>query len=176
MREILLENGTVKRFFAKIDGLSRIYDGEKNLALFLWRASRTNEPCENPLYPDFVAREIRKGQFRPADVTIEKRNGLEYIIPKVAKKTPDSIWKAQGTSLFDRPNTFVGKNWEYVEIPEGTKIPDGLLIVKDNYNERFKAVHYSIVPNHAMSVKAFKLLIDTLLRNIEIRRGQLKNA
>lgn len=86
MKEVLIQTSTVKKFFAKIDGLSRIYGGEKDLALFLWRASRTDEPCENPLHPDFVPREIRKGQFRPADVTIEKRNGVEYIIPKVTKK------------------------------------------------------------------------------------------
>ncbi|PUA27005.1 MAG: hypothetical protein B0W54_19420 [Cellvibrio sp. 79] len=174
MKEILLQTGTVKKFFAKIDGLSRIYDGEKDLALFLWRASRTDEPCENPLHPDFVPREIRKGQFRPADVTIENRNGVEYIIPKVTKKSSDDIWKAQGTSLFDRSNTFKGKNWEYIEIPEGTSIPDGLLIIKDDYNDRMQATHYSIVPDHMMSIKAFKLLLDNLLINIETRRGQLR--
>ena len=123
-----------------------------------------------------MPRELRKGQFRPADVTIEQRNGIDYIIPKISKKTSHGIWKAQGTSLFDRSNTFVGKNWEYIEIPEGTKIPVGLLIIKDDYNERFEATHYSIVPDHAMSLKAFKLLIDSLLKNIEIRRGQQKNA
>ncbi len=176
MKEVLIESGTVKKFFAKINGLSRIYDGEKDLGLFLWRASRTDQPCVNPLHPDFVPRELRKGQFRPADVTIERRNGVEYIIPKVSKKTSESIWKAQGTSLFDRPDTFKGKNWEYIEIPEGTKIPDGILIIKDDYNERFEATHYSIAPNHAMSVKAFKLLLNTLLTNIEVRRGELKNA
>lgn len=176
MKEVLIETGTVKRFFAKIDGLSRIYDGEKDLALFLWRASRTDQPCENPLYPDFVPRELRKGQFRPADVTIEQRNGIDCIIPKIYKKTPQGIWKAQGTSLFNRPDTFIGKNWEYIEIPEGTKIPAGILIIEDDYNDRFEATHFSIVPDHPMSVKAFKLLIDLLLRNIEIRRGQLKNA
>lgn len=165
-----------KQFFAKINGFSRTYDGEKDLGLFLWRVSRTDQPCENPLHPDFVSREIRKGQFRPADVTIEQRDGVEYIIPKISKKTSDSLWKAQGTSLFDRPNTFKGKNWEYVEIPEGTKIPDGLLIIKDDYNERFEATHYSISPNHAMSVKTFKLLIKNILNNIDVRRGQFKNA
>ncbi len=176
MKEVSLETGTVKKFFAKIDGLSRIYDGNKDLGLFLWRASRTDQPCENPLFPDFIPREIRKGQFRPADITIERRNNVDYVVPKVTKKASDDIWKAQGTSLFDKPNTFKGKNWEYIEIPEGTNIPEGLLIVKDDYNERFEATHYSIVPNHAMSIKSFKLLLGNLLHNIETRRGQLKNA
>lgn len=176
MEEHKIIEGTVKSFFAKIDGLSRIYDSEKDLALFLWRASRTDQPCENPLYPDFVPREIRKGKFRPADVTIEKRNGIDFIIPKVYKKGSDDIWKAQGTSLFDRPDTFVGKQWEYIEIPQGTEIPGGILIIKDDKNERFEATHYSIVPNKPMSVTTFKLLLNMLMANIEKRRGVLKNA
>lgn len=176
MKEYLLEEGSVKSLFVKIDALGRIYDCEKELGLFLWRASRNDEPCENPLYPDFVRREIRKGKFRPADVTVRRKGGVDFIIPKVYKKSSDDIWKAQGTSLFDQSNTFKGKNWEFIEIPQGTEIPDGILIIKDDYNERFKATHYSIVPDHAMSVDIFKLLLNNLMANIESRRGQLKNA
>ncbi|RYY73038.1 MAG: hypothetical protein EOO52_19395 [Gammaproteobacteria bacterium] len=176
MKEIPIEAGTVKSFFAKIDGLSRIFDSEKDLGIFLWRASRTDEPCENPLYPDFVPRQLREGKFRPADVTVEKRNGIDYIIPKVYQKRPEDIWKAQGTSLFNKPNTFIGKNWEYIEIPQGTEIPAGVLIIKDDFNTRFEATHYSIVPDHAMSVENFKLLLKKLLINIEAQRGKLKNG
>ena len=171
-----IEDGTVKTFFGKIDALSHIYDSEKDLALFLWRASRTDQKCENPLHPDFVPREIRKGKFRAADVTVEKQNGVDFIFPKVYKKRPEEIWKAQGTSLFDRPNTFQGKQWEYIEIPRGTEIPGGILIIEDDYNDRFQATHYSIVPDHPMSVKNFKLLIDQLLVNIEKQRSKLQNA
>lgn len=170
------DDDTVKNFFARIDGLSRIYDSENTLALFLWRASRNDQPCENPLHPDFVPRELRKGLFRPADVSVEPRNGIDYILPKAYKKTPDNIWKVEGTSLFDKPNTFTGKNWEYIEIPKNTKIPEGLLIISDDYNERFQATHYSIVPNHPMPVSNFKFLIDQLLKNIELARSKLKNA
>jgi hypothetical protein len=176
MEEILVKKGTVRSFFAKIDALGRVFDSEKDLALFLWRASRTDQACENPLLPDFVPREIRKGKFRPADVTVEKRNGVDFVIPKVYKKTSNDIWKAQGTSLFNKPNTFIGKDWEYIEIPKGTKIPEGILIIKDDYNERFKATHYSIVPDHPMSIKNYKLLLKQLMVNIEIQQGKVKHA
>lgn len=176
MKEQLIKVGTTKSFFAKINGLSRIFDSKKDLGLFLWRASRTDQPCENPLYPDFVARELREGKFRPADVTVEQRNGVDFIIPKVYQKRPEDIWKAQGTSLFNKPDTFVGKNWEYIEIPKGTTIPAGILIIEDDFNERFGATHYSIVPDHAMSVDAFKLLLKQLMINIELQRGKQKNA
>ena len=63
------------------------------------------------------------------------------------------MWKAQGTSLFNKPDTFVGKNWEYIEIPKGTEIPAGILIIEDDFNTRFGATHYSIVPDHAMPVE-----------------------
>jgi hypothetical protein len=176
MKEVLVKKGTVRSFFAKIDGLGRVFDSEKDLALFLWRASRTDQPCENPLLPDFVPREIRKGKFRPADVTVEKRDGVDFIIPKVYKKTSNDIWKAQGTSLFNKPKTFIGKDWEYIEIPKGTKIPEGILIIEDDYNERFKATHYSIVPDHSMSIKNYKLLLQQLMVNIETQLGKVKYA
>lgn len=176
MIEQKIEKGSVKSFFVKIDGLSRIYDSENDLKLFLWRASRTDSPCENPLYPDFVARELRKGKFRPADVTVITKSGTDFVVPKAYKKLPDDIWKIQGTSLFNKPDVFPGKNWEYIEIPRGTKIPSGILIVKDDFNKEFNATHYSIVPDHMMSVKQFKLLLNELLTNIELCRGEIKNA
>jgi len=176
MPEKYIKGGTVKSFFAKIDALDRIYDSDRDLTLFLWRASRTDVPTDNPLYPDFVAREIRKGKFRAADVTVEKREGVDHIIPKVYQKLPGDIWKAQGTSLFDKPNTFPGNDWIYFEIPAGTEIPSGLLIIKDDYNERFDAIHHSIVPDYPMTVDNFKNLLNQLLANIEKRRSILKNA
>ncbi|WP_444932320.1 Tse2 family ADP-ribosyltransferase toxin [Microbulbifer sp. SSSA002] len=57
-----------------------------------------------------------------------------------------------------------------------TEIPGGILIIEDDYNDRFQATHYSIVPDHPMSIANFKVLIDQLLANIEKQRGQLKNA
>ncbi|VAW70768.1 hypothetical protein MNBD_GAMMA09-1169 [hydrothermal vent metagenome] len=107
---------------------------------------------------------------------MEQRNGIDLIIPKAYKKQPNDIWKMQGTSLFDKPNTFIGKQWEHIEISKGTKIPDGILIIKDDYNNRFEATHYSIVPDHPMSLKAYKLLLKQLMVNIELQRAKTNHA
>ena len=66
--------------------------------------------------------------FAP-DVTIQTINGIIYIVPRVYQKRPEDIWKAEGTSLFNRSNTFQGKDWEYIEVPEGTTIHEGILII-----------------------------------------------
>ncbi|ROQ30371.1 hypothetical protein [Gallaecimonas pentaromativorans] len=166
MKEHLIEQGTIKSFFAKMEILERIFDNDQDLTLCLWRASRTDHPAENPLHPDFERRDLGRGQFREADVTIREINGISYIVPKVYKKSVDSIWKVEGTSLFDRSKTFKGKRWEYIEIPAETPIPEGLLIIKDDYNERFGATHYSIVPNRMMTVDLFKKLLKDLLTNV----------
>ncbi|WP_164887286.1 hypothetical protein [Hahella sp. KA22] len=70
----------------------------------------------------------------------------------------------------------MGKNWAYLEIPAGTDIPEGILIVRDDYNERFEATHYSIVPNRAMSVSTFKNLLDELYTNIQKKKRKMSNG
>lgn len=168
MKEYALEAGeTVESFFISISDFDRIYNGDKELVLFLWRAFRTDQTAMNPLYPDFERREIRDGKFRNPDVTIQKINNIKHIIPHAYRKRPEDLWKVKGTSLFDRNNTFEGKEWAYLEIPARIKIPNGLLIIKDDYNERFKATHYSIVPNRVMSLSTFKNLLDLLYKNIQ---------
>jgi hypothetical protein len=82
----------------------------------------------------------------------------------------------QGTSLFDRPGAFGENNWTYFEIPEGTKIPDGLIITKDIFNKRFNATHYSISPNFDMPKHQFIQLLDALARNAESRKRLLING
>jgi hypothetical protein len=171
MEEKILTDQTTKSFFVKISQVDRIFNSNRDLGLFLWRATRTDSNIANPLFPDFHPREIRPGQFREPDVTIKSVSGVDHIFPVVHKSGPNSIWKAQGTSLFNEENTFPGKKWEYFEIPKGTKIPNGILIIKDDYNSRFKATHYSIVPDYVMSVKSFKRLLEQLLVNINIQRG-----
>jgi hypothetical protein len=130
MEEKILTDQTTKSFFVKISQVDRIFNSNRDLGLFLWRATRTDSNIANPLFPDFHPREIRPGQFREPDVTIKSVSGVDHIFPVVHKSGPNSIWKAQGTSLFNEENTFPSKKWEYFEIPKGTKIPNGILIIK----------------------------------------------
>lgn len=165
MEESLLTKKTVESVFLDLGELTRVYNSDRELTVSLWRALRTDVKTGGPLYPDFYRREIRAGKFRQPDVTVREIGELECVIPKVYKKRPEDVWKAQGTSLFDRPDTFAGNSWQYFEIPAGTKIPEGLIIIKDDYNERFRATHHSIVPNRAMPLTEFRRLLDQLARN-----------
>jgi hypothetical protein len=133
--------------------LSRIYTGQ--MRLFLWRALHRASTTANPLYPDFEPREIRAGVLRAPDVTVQIRGGTPFVIARLG----------EGTSLFDRAGAFGHENWTYFEIPKGTVIPDGLIIVKDDYNKKYKATHYSLSPNQDMTQMQFMQLLDQLARN-----------
>lgn len=165
MEEFLVTEKTVEAIFIDIGEIGRVYNSDRELTVSLWRALRTDVKSGGPLYPDFYRREIRAGKFRQPDVTVREVGEVECVVPKVYKKRPEDVWKAQGTSLFDKPDTFAGESWWYFEIPAGTKIPEGIIIIKDDYNERFRATHYSIVPNRAMPLAEFKSLLDQLARN-----------
>lgn len=165
MEDFLVTERTVEAVFIDLDELHRVYNSERELTVSLWRALRTDVKKGGPLYPDFYRREIREGKFRQPDVKVDTVGDVECVIPKVYRRRPEDVWKAQGTSLFDKPDTFAGESWYYFEIPAGTAIPEGLLIIKDDYNERFKATHHAIVPNRTMPLAEFKRLLDQLARN-----------
>lgn len=165
MEERSVAHTTTEAVLIELGQLERVYKTGRNPGFGLWRALRSDVPSEGPLYPDFYERELRAGKFREPDVTVETINGVEYVVPKIYRKRPEDIWRAEGTSTFDRADTFQGDRWYYFKIPPGTTIPDGLLIVKDDYNERFKATHYSIVPNWKMTVAEFKQRLDQLAAN-----------
>ncbi|MGL6159976.1 hypothetical protein [Microbulbifer sp.] len=62
------------------------------------------------------------------------------------------------------------KNFEYFEIPAGTEIPTGLIIIKGEYNQKYKATHYSICPNHRMRKDLFIRLLDRLAYNAQFQK------
>ncbi|MCP4492638.1 MAG: hypothetical protein GY820_35820 [Gammaproteobacteria bacterium] len=96
---------------------------------------------------------LSNGQIRPADITIFTKNGTRWV---TCKPSP------RGISAFDKPNTFKGNSWEYYKIPCGTVLPVGLAIVKDKFNRRMGATHYTIAPSHDMPLSQFKSLLDRL--------------
>lgn len=165
MKEKILRDITVESFFISIGEFDRLMTSETDVHLALWRALRTDEESSNSLYPDFERREIRIGHFREPDLKLETMGSKSYATPYVSQKFAGDMWKAHGTSLFDRPNVFKGKKWEYFEIPEGTLIPKGLVIVRDDRNERFEATHYTISPSYRMPVENFLKLLDQLALN-----------
>lgn len=131
----------------------------------LWRSVRKedfpdgtvtgSDPAPGVLYPDFYARMLPNGSTRQADVALYRDgSGQEWVK------------SAGGTSLFDVKGVFKGKSWLSFEIPEGTLIPDSLIVRETGYNTRYKANHYQIeCAAKSMRVDAFKGALDNLARN-----------
>ena len=139
LKDILISSGEIDRYY-------------EESPVNLWRAKKIKNKgtlfglVEN----DKV---LSNGQVRPADITIIARNGIKWVS---CRPTP------RGISTFDKPNIFAGNSWEYYKIPKGTIFPNGLAIVKDKYNRRMGATHYTIAPAYDMPLSRFKSLLDQL--------------
>lgn len=117
------------------------------------------------LYPDFYDRDLGDGNIRLADVEIKKERGVEYVLA------------GGGTSLFDRPGVFTKEGWLSFEIPNGTVIPDSLIVKNDGWRKRFKATHYQIESRAGrMTKQAMEGALDNLARNAIVRAGELGRA
>lgn len=134
--------------------IDRYYEGATPLNL--WRAlnvKRNTHPFEFVEQP-FI---LSNGRPRPADIKIEKIRGKKWVIVRD---------RPRGISTFDKPGLPAGKDWEYYKIPKGTMLPYGLAIVKDEYNTRFNATHYTIAPAFDMPLSRFKTLLNQLAQDI----------
>ncbi len=111
------------------------------------------------LYPDFHERPLPDGKVREPDVVVfMDSKGEEWVQDK------------GGTSLFDKANVFKGKRWLAFEIPQGTVIPDSLIIRNTGFNKRFQATHYQIESAaKTMRVDAYKGALENLARNAIVR-------
>lgn len=124
-----------------------------------------NNPVPGVLYPDFYEKDLGNGDIRPADVEIKRENGIEYVL------------SGGGTSLFDRPGVFTKEGWLSFELPNGTIIPDSLIIKNDGWRKRFKATHYQIESRAGqMPKQAMKGALDNLARNAIVRAVELGRA
>jgi hypothetical protein len=154
---------TLENILISRGDLDLIYDGKAGLNL--WRAIHKDNKGKNPLYPDFYPRVIR-GSIRRPDITIKEIGGIEYVEAELVK----------GTSLFDKSGTFGFKNFDYFEIPAGTEIPVGLIIIKGEYNQKYEATHYSICPNYRMRKDLFISLLDKLAMNAQFQKRKNRNV
>jgi hypothetical protein len=134
--------------------INRYYEGATPLNL--WRAlnaKRNTHPFEFVEQPFMLS----NGRPRPADIKIEKIQGKKWVIVRD---------RPRGISTFDKPGVPAGKDWEYYIIPKGTVLPYGLAIVKDEYNNRFNATHYTLAPAFDMPLSRFKTLLNQLAQNL----------
>ncbi len=134
LKDVLVSAGRLEDYF---DGVTPTN---------LWRA--LNKKSDADIF-GFVESPIvfSNGRPRPADIKVEEKYGSKWIS---VKEQP------RGVSTFDKPGLPKGKGWEYFKIPKGTVIPEGLAIVKDQYNSKFEATHYTIAPAYDMPLDEFK--------------------
>ncbi|MFP6845551.1 MAG: hypothetical protein VB958_10105 [Thalassolituus sp.] len=139
VKDILISNGDIDRYFEKSQ-------------INLWQAKRVSD--RGTLFRLVEDNKIlSNGQPRSADISISVKVGVKWVSCRL---TP------RGISTFDKPNTFKGSSWEYYKIPKGTVLPVGLAIVKDRFNERVGATHYTIAPAYDMPLSQFKNLLNQL--------------
>lgn len=134
LKDILIEKGKIDCYF------------EGAVPTDLWRA--LNKKSNTDIF-DFVEEAfiLSNGRPRPADIKIVLKKDVKWVCIKD---------KPRGVSTFDKKGVPKGKDWEYYKIPKDTVLPDGLAIVKDEYNTRFEATHYTIAPAYDMPLAQFK--------------------
>lgn len=139
LKDILISAGDIDRYFEKSP-------------VNLWRAKRTTD--KGTLFGLVEQNKIlSNGQPRPADISIYENAGVKWVSCRLVPR---------GISTFDKPNTFKGNTWEYYKIPQGTVLPLGLAIVKDQLNARMGATHYTVAPAYNMPLSQFKNLLNQL--------------
>ena len=139
LKDILISVGLIDQYFEKSP-------------VNLWRAKRVSD--RGTLF-GLVEQDkiLSNGQPRPADIKIFSKGGVDWVSCRPVPR---------GISTFDKPNTFKGSSWEYYKIPKGTILPSGLAIVKDKFNARVGATHYTIAPAYDMPLFQFKNLLNQL--------------
>jgi hypothetical protein len=51
-----------------------------------------------------------------------------------------------------------------------------LVIIKGEYNKKYKATHYSVCPNYRMRKDSFVLLLDKLALNAQFQKRKNRNV
>ncbi len=138
LKELLLQQGQIDRY----------YEGQ--VPVHLWRG--LNCKRDSALF-DFVEEPyvMRNGRPRPADIRIVLHGSERWV--SVSQRP-------RGVSTYDAPGIPEGKDWYYYRIPAGTVLPNGLVVVQDEYNTRFNATHYTIAPAFDMPLLQFKFFLN----------------
>lgn len=144
LRDVLIARGEI----------DRLYQGEAPVTL--WRAMnvRHNKSPMEFVEKGFV---MSNGRPRKADIKIANINGTDWVLVKD---------RPRGLSTFDKPGLPKGRDWEYYKIPKGTKLPVGLVVVRDEFNEDYRATHYTLAPATDMPLDHFKALLTQLAMSL----------
>ncbi|HMW46745.1 MAG TPA: hypothetical protein PKC70_00495 [Cellvibrionaceae bacterium] len=148
------QNKNEDDFFIKKRELGELFDSTYALDVNLWRGQKKALRGTPPLYPILKSFKLSNGRTRKADIETYLRNGEQWV-----KCT------SGGVSLFDLMGVPV-EHWDYYRIPKDVKIPQGLVITKDAFNQAYGATHYSIRPHWDMPVSKFCMLLDELTKEL----------
>jgi len=144
LKDVMIEANAFDRYF------------EGRVPVDLWRAyniSKGQSPFDFVQTP-FV---MSNGRPRPADIAIREVNGLKWVYVRD---------RPRGLSTFDKEGLPAGKDWRYLKIPEGTQLPEGLTIIRDELNERWGATHYTLAPACDMLLSRFVELLARLAHDL----------
>lgn len=144
----------LKDVMIEADALDRYFEGR--VPVDLWRAYNAvqgHAPFDFVQVP-FV---LSNGRPRPADITIREVNGLKWVFVHD---------RPRGLSTFDKEGLPPGKDWRYLKIPQGTQLPEGLTVIRDELNERWGAVHYTLAPSCDMLLSRFVELLTRLAHDL----------
>jgi hypothetical protein len=83
------------------------------------------------------------------------------------------VYPDGGTSLFDKADVFGTKYWCCFSIPEGTVLPECLVVSGPVFNQKFAANHYQIEARTRIRIDSFKAALDNLARNAVVRAREL---
>jgi hypothetical protein len=144
LKDVLIDRSQIEKYY------------EGSVPVNLWRG--VNKKKNQGIF-DFVEEPfmLSNGRPRPADIEIRVQNGVKWVLVKN---------RPRGVSTFDKPGIPCGKDWEHYRIPRGTILPDGLAIVRDEFNSTFGATHYTIAPSYDMPLERFKSLLNKLAARV----------
>lgn len=136
MKSVVDGRKTIHELFVEAGQIDRLFTGTTPTDLF--RFSETNGPLSDKMHMYPVLEEYTQPNGRPRSADVVRvelpiGSGQFYITPKL--KT--------GLSLFDGPGD-LGKIGAYHVVPQGSLIPPGLAISRDNFSKRVGYTHHSI--------------------------------
>ncbi len=137
-------------FYVEKRKLNALFDYQTPLNTAIYRGQRPQDRGKPILYPILKAFKLSNGRTRDPDMVTYAKNGVEWV---------DST--KGGISLFDVLGMPVA-SWDYYKLDGETKIPQGLVIVRDSEKQGNNPVHYSIRPHWDMPLTRFCMLLDDL--------------
>ena len=138
-------------YFINKRALGELFDSKFPLSVHLWRGQKPEESHSPVLYPLLKSYLLANGNTREPDIDTYSKGGTTWVKAN-----------GKGVSLFDVLGVPHSK-WNYYKIPAGTPIPHGLVVVKDKFNSKHKATHYSMCPNWDMPLKNYLMLLDKII-------------